>query len=88
MHELFLDPVPAAALESLRAVNPRVAEGVEEYLDWIEADPPDVRAKRRRFTNGMWAIVREIDGSAWVVLWDEEVPSEPTVRHIGETASL
>jgi len=27
-------------------------------LDWIEAEPPDVRSKRRRSSNGIWAVTR------------------------------
>ena len=88
MRELELDPIPASKLGSLHATLPRVADAIEECLDWIEANPVDPRAKRRRFTNGMWAIVRPIAGSEWVILWDEVDPGHPVVRFIGETASL
>lgn len=88
MRELELDPIPADMLESLHATAPHVAERIEECLDWIEVDPPDIRARRRCFTNGMWAIVGSVDGSDWVIFWDEDEPGRPVVRHIGETASL
>ncbi|MDP9074204.1 MAG: hypothetical protein M3N98_08530 [Actinomycetota bacterium] len=88
MRELELDPIPASRLDSLHATFPRIAATIEECLDWVEADPVDLRAKRRRFTNGMWAIVRPVAGSEWVILWEESEPGHPVVRFIGEAASL
>ncbi len=75
-------------LEALHNSFSGAADLIEEALDWIESDPPDVRAKRRRFTNGMWAIVRSFAGSDWLVLWEEDSDGAPVVRFIGETASL
>ena len=86
--ELWLDPIPAAKLDGLRVTNANLVEVIEECLDWFEASPVDPRAKRRRFTNGMWAIVRSADGTDWLVLWDEDIPDRPVVRFIGETVSL
>ncbi len=88
MRRIELDPLPAEKLESLHATLPQAADAVEECLDWIEADPVDPRAKRRRFSNGMWAIVRSAADAEWLVLWDEEETGTPVVRFIGETASL
>jgi len=88
VRELELDPVPTEKLDSLHATLPEVANVIEECLDWVEAQPVDVRAKRRRFSNGMWAIVRSFAGSDWLVLWDEDTPDHPVIRFIGETASL
>ncbi len=88
MRALTLDPVPAAKLESLHGTFPVVAAAIEEILDWVEADPVDPRARRRRFTNGMWAVVRLVGGSEWLVLWEEDQPGIPVVRFIGETSSL
>jgi hypothetical protein len=88
VRELELDPIPAGKLDSLHATFPRVADAIEECLDWVEADPVDLRAKRRRFTNGMWVIVRPIADSEWAILWDEIEPGHPVVRFIGETGSL
>lgn len=85
---LHLDPTPDDTLESLWTRLPKVAEAVEEMLDWIEADPPDPRAKRRRFTNGMWAVTRLIGGDEWLVVWEEPEPDHPVIRHIGESISL
>ena len=88
MREVELDPVPSERLDSLHARLPRVAAAIEETLDWIEADPPDVRAKRRRFSNGLWVVVRPVDGDEWILLWEEDPPGRPVVRFIGESTSL
>lgn len=85
---LFLDPDPDDALESLWTRLPLVAQAVEDALDWIEQDPPDPRAKRRRFTNGMWAITRLVGDEEWLVVWEEPEPGHAVVRHIGESTSL
>ena len=87
MRQLELDPIPAEKLGGLHATLPRVAEMIEECLDWVEAEPVDTRAKRRRFSNGLWAIVRSTAGSDWLVLWDEEEPGYPVIRFIGETTA-
>lgn len=88
MADVQLDPIPADKLDSLHEHQPRAALSIEEILDWIEAEPMDPRARRRRFTNGMWAVVRFVDDVEWLVLWEEDPPGQPVVRFIGETASL
>ena len=88
MADVELDPIPADKLESLHEHSPRVASAIEEVLDWIEAEPMNPRARRRRFSNGMWAVVRRVDDDEWLVLWEEDPPGQPVVRFIGETASL
>lgn len=88
MRTVELDPQPARALQALHATLPSVADAIEDVLDWVEADPPDPRCKRRRFTNGMWAVTRPAAGSEWLVLWEEDPPGRPVIRHIGESTSL
>lgn len=88
MADVELDPIPADKLDSLHAHDPRVGSAIEEVLDWIEAEPTDPRARRRRFTNGMWAVVRVIADEEWLVLWEEDPPGQPVIRFIGATASL
>ncbi len=88
MRQLELDSAPAEKLDSLHATLPKVAAAIEECLDWIEAEPVEPRAKRRRLTNDMWAILRPAAGSEWLVLWDEEELDHPVIRFIGETTSL
>jgi len=85
---LRLDPRPADALDALWARNEKLAERIEEVLDWIEADPPDMRARRRLFTNGMWVVSVSGGGEDWTVVWEEETPGEPYVRLIAETTSI
>lgn len=88
MRRLTLDPLPHQALELLWARSENVADAVEEVLDWIEAEPPDVRAKRRRFSNGMWAVNVRVLGEEWTVVWEEETPGQPVVRLLAETSSI
>jgi hypothetical protein len=88
VREVELDPVPADKLDSLHDTQPKIAAALEECLDWIEAEPVDVRARRRRFSNGMWAIVRAVAGSEWLILWEDDAAGQPVVRFLGETASL
>lgn len=88
MRRLTLDPIPDETLTALWARNERLAAAVEEVLDWIEADPPDVRAKRRSFTNGMWVVGIRAGGEDWTVVWEEEVSDEPVIRLIAATTSI
>ena len=81
-----LDPIPAATLSGLWTRLPRVADGLDEALDWIETGDP--RAKRRRFTTGMWAITRVLAGTESLLLWEEDPPGVAIVRHIGEATSI
>lgn len=87
MRELALDPTPAEKLDAVWTRSERVAGRLEEALDWIEADPPDVRAKRRRFSNGLWVIAVREAGEDWTILW-EDVEGGPVVRLIDETTSI
>ncbi len=86
--ELHLDPEPDHALDLLHDQQQGAARCVEEILDWIESEPADPRARRRRFTNGLWAVTFTADGGDWIVLWDEPEPGRPVVRHIGPTSSF
>jgi hypothetical protein len=61
---------------------------VEEALDYVEADPPDPRAKRRRFTNATWAITVHARRQERLVDLGERTASGPVVRHLGEATSL
>jgi hypothetical protein len=85
---LLLDPHPDDTIASLWTRLPKTADAIEDALDWIESDPPEPRAKRRRFSNGMWATTVFAEGSQWLIIWEEPEPSRPVVRHIGESTSL
>jgi hypothetical protein len=82
---LELDPIPAEKLDSLHATLPKVAAAIEECLDWIEGD--DLRARRRRFHNGMWGIQFPAAGSEWLILWEMDGDTA-VVRFLGETNSI
>ena len=78
----------AEALESLRgtrARNPRLGERLDAALDLAEAEPPDVRAKRRGFSGGKYAIEVALDSEEWLIIWAENQadPSSPHVYYIG-----
>lgn len=88
MRQLTLDPEPSTTLDTLWDRAPRLADRIEEALDWIEADPPDVRSKRRAFSNGMWVISIHAAGEDWTVIWDEDQPGQPVVRLIAETTTI
>ncbi len=88
MRVVELDPAPADRLDSRHERLPRVAAAIEEILDWIEAEPVDVRARRRRFSNGLWVVVCPVEDAEWIVLWEEDPPGSPVVRFIGESVSL
>jgi len=85
---LYLDPAPAEALDRLWGHDERLADAVEEALDWIEADPVDPRATRRRFSNGIWVIAVHAAGQDWTILWEEPEKDHPVVRHLAETTSI
>lgn len=85
MSELRLDPDPAAELDRLWDTAPRVAAVLEEVLDWIEDEPVDPRAKRRRFSNGMWAVVRTAERDEWLILWEEMDDQVRYVRYLGHS---
>lgn len=85
---LDLDPAPADALDGLWSRSEKLANVIEDALDWIEAEPVDPRAKRRRFSNGMWAISVHGAGEEWLVIWEESDPGHPVVRLIAEATSL
>ena len=83
-----LDPIPADTLDYLHVGSPRAAERVEACLDWLEGDPVDSRARRRRFSNGLFAITSVVDGEEWLILWEEDPPGTAVVRFIGQSQSL
>jgi hypothetical protein len=83
MSEVRLDPEPYDALNDLHEHNPVVADAIEDVLDWIEAEPIDARARRRRFSNGLWAATTFAARADWVVLWEESNDQIRHVRYIG-----
>lgn len=88
MSEVELDPMPADALESLWLRNDRLAEAVETALDWIESVPVPPEARRRRFTNGMWAISIHAGGEEWLLVWEEPEKDRPVVRLLADATSI
>lgn len=86
MKPVELDPGPAAALDALWERAPKLADRVEEALDWIEAGDP--RARRRAFAGGRWVIAVSGAGEDWTIVWAEDPPGQPVIRLIAETTSI
>ncbi len=68
--------------------DPRTAWLVEECLAWIESDPVDVRARRIQFSNGIRAIRRVMQGTQWLILWEELTVVRPVVGFIDRSELL
>lgn len=64
-----------------------VAHWADEVFDWLEESPVNVRARARRFTNGLWAVTRVIGGDDWLILWEPD-GEIARVRHLGQDIGL
>ena len=87
MRTVSLTPEAQQALDQLWDHNEILADRIEEGLDWIEADPPDIRAKRHGFSGGQYAFEVTYALQTWIVVWAESRtdPLHPTVYYIGES---
>jgi len=83
-----LDAIPAHELDFLRTHSPETAQHIEDCLDWLQADPIDIRAKRHQYTNGMRSIHVFSRGEIWLIIWEEEPPGTAVIRFIGQSDSL
>ena len=83
----LLEAAAQSALDAAWMRDEKIGERLEEALDWIEASPPDPRARRRRFSSGIWAIALMIAGEDWLILWEDH-PDTPQVWFIGESSTL
>jgi hypothetical protein len=87
MSDLHVDSQPYDALTALYAHNPKLADAVDEVLDWLEAEPVHAHAKRRRFADGMWVVSVIRAGGDWTLLWEEQ-SGTIYVRALVETTSI
>lgn len=78
---LILDPDPADAYS--RVPLP-VAHWADRVFDWIELDPVDPQARRRRFSTGHWAVTARIVDEDWLILWQETEDDLAVVVYLGE----
>lgn len=87
MRTANLTPEAQQALDHLWDRNEVLADRIEEGLDWIEADPADIRAKRHGFTGGKYAFEVTYELQTWIVVWAENHadPTHPTVYYVGES---
>ena len=87
MRDISFDPQALDALEKLVVREPKLADRLDEALDWIEEEPVNLRAKRRAFSDGKFAIVVPFHDEDWLIIWSENPndPSSPIVFFIGES---
>lgn len=56
---------------------------IHTALDVLEADPGDVRNRRRRFnTIGVWGIAIVAGDEEWLILWEPADGDDVVVHHI------
>lgn len=81
-----MDPEPHDELTTLYSANPALADRIDHWLDIIEANPADPRARRRLIIRPgrVWAISvpDPSDTSDWLILWDLDGET-PVVRYLG-----
>ena len=58
-------------------------------LDLLEADPGDVRCRRRRFQGiGVWGIPVVVDEEEWLILWEPGEGGDAIVQAIAPAPSV
>ena len=75
MTDLYFSEQANAVLEELERTPSRahLLGRLNTALDMLEADPHDVRCRRRRFdTIGCWAITVISNEGDWLILWSEK----------------
>jgi len=85
VRDIDFDPEALAALDGAYARTQVLGDRLDEALDWIESEPPDIKAKRRAFTGGKFGIEVFAIGEEWLIIWAESDtnPSSPRVYFIG-----
>ena len=79
MREIDFAPEALDALDAA-ARTPRLGERLDEALDWIEQSPPDIRAKRRSFSNGRFYIEVTYADEDWLIIWTENPADKDSPR--------
>lgn len=85
MAELVFSPEADAVLNAMEADQGRrhCAARLNSALDRLEADPGDVRNRRRRFnTIGLWGIAVICGDDEWLILWEPHEDDVVMVHHI------
>jgi hypothetical protein len=83
---LTFDETADAALSILEQdrSKERLVAKIHAALAVLAADPTDDRVRRRRFSNGLWAVELRVGDDEVVILWDgEDLPESVTVRYVG-----
>ncbi len=88
MADLLFDE--EADAELIRLENDPGSEAIVRVLEErvfrpLAHDPTDPTLRRRRFTNGLWAVTVWVGDDEISVLWDgEDLPATVVVRWIGK----
>jgi len=87
MRRINLTPEAQQVLDQLWDRNEDFADRIEEGLDWIEADPVNIKAKRHGFAGGQYGFEITYTDETWIIVWAENRtdPTHPTVYFIGES---
>jgi len=85
MRSIDFAPEANDALDAACARDPLLGERLDAALDWIEASPVDLRAKRRSFSGNYFGIEVRCGDEDWLILWREnpDDPLAPRVDFIG-----
>ena len=87
MSEAKFIPPAGEALDAAVARNPRLGERLDEAIDWIEDDPPDVRSKRRAWAGGRFGIDVHGGGEDYLIVWEDTRP-HPRVLYVADPSRL
>ncbi len=85
MAELVFSPEADSVLNALEVDGGQrhCAARLNSALDVLEADPGDVRNRRRRFnTIGLWGIAVICGDDEWLILWELHESDVVMVHHI------
>jgi hypothetical protein len=83
--ELVFSPEADQVLSRLEAdeIQRGCAARLNSALDLLEADPGDVRNRRRRFnTIGLWGIGVVCGDEEWLILWEPGDDDVVIVHHV------
>ena len=87
MAEAVYMPPAGQALGAAVDRIPALCARLDETLDWIEADPPDIQARRRAWAAGKLGVEVTGGGEEYLIVWENTKP-RPTVWYIRDPSSL
>jgi len=87
VREIRFAPEALDALDDAYDRNAKLGESLDEALDWIEEEPPNIKAKRRSFAGGKYYIEVRFGDEDWLIIWAEDAnePTAPRVLYLGKS---